>query len=169
MNGVFINMTEDDIVITLDDDKRVTIPGNKDLVTPIKQRIKTDNALSGIVSTPLTDTDIHNLLATKWINSTYTKIERAEQEVIITVPLISPYVKYPFTKEQIEKINNISNGRTRLLLLTKEDAEYWSGGEFDCPFRNYRLFISEGESLLEYPIPKTYLDLVVSSVKGLMR
>ena len=75
---------------------------NKDLVTPIKNVIKTDIAVSGIVSTPLTDTDIHNLLATKWINTTYTRIERAEQEVLITIPVISPYAKYPFTKEQIK-------------------------------------------------------------------
>ena len=43
---------------------------------------------------------------------------------------------------------------------------------FECPFRNYRLFtldLDREGGLIEYPIPKTYLDLVVSSVKGLLR
>jgi hypothetical protein len=88
---------------------------------------------------------------------------------MITVPMISPYVKYPFTKDQIEKINSISNGRPRLLILTKQDAEYWSSGSFENPFRNYRLFSYIDEGLVEYPIPKTYLDVVVYSVKNLFQ
>ena len=83
--------------------KLITIPGNKDLVTPFKQVIKTDTALSGIISTPLTDTDIHNLLATKWINTTYTKIERAEQEVLITVPIYITICKISIHKRTNRK------------------------------------------------------------------
>jgi len=168
MDGVFINLTNEDITIN-DKSVSITIPCNKDLVTPIRQIIKTDATLSGIISTQLADNDIHNLQATKWFNTAYNKIQRAERNVIMTVPMISPYIKYPFTKDQIEKINNISNGRPRLLILTKQDVEYWSSGSFESnPFRNYRLFTHIDGNLVEYPIPKTYLDFVVTKVKDLI-
>jgi len=86
------------------------------------------------------------------------------------VTLQSPYIKYPFTQEQVDKINEISRGRTRLFLLTDEDAKYWSSGNFkENPFRNYRLFVVENKKLKEYPIPTTYLDTVVGTMSLLSK
>jgi hypothetical protein len=167
MDGVFINLTNKNVEIKVED-KIVVIPANPDLVTPIKEIITVNNIVNGISSTPLKLLDIHYLKGTNWVNTVYNKITRSEEDLNITVASISPYEKYPFTKEQIDKINKISNGRTRLLILTKEDAIYWSNGKFECPFRNYRLFTSDDNNcLLEYPIPKTYLDLVVDGVKNI--
>ncbi len=165
MDGVFINLTYKDVKLTIGD-KTVIIPCNPDLTTPAKDVILTDNVVNGILSTPLNEDDVRYLHGTNWINTLYNKITRSEEEVSINVSLISPYVKYPFTKEQIDKINKISNKRTRLLILTKEDAQYWFDGKFECPFRNYRLFVHENNKLFEYPIPKTYLDVVVEGVKS---
>jgi hypothetical protein len=164
MDGVFINLTNNEIELITENGK-ITIPSNADLATPIKEVVMTDNVINGILSTPLNEDDIRYLQTTKWVNTLYNKISRSEDNIQLTVSTISHYVKYPFTKEQVDKINQISNGRTRLLIVTKEDALYWSCGKFECPFRNYRLFTSNNGKLIEYPIPKTYLDLVVDGVK----
>ncbi len=167
MDGVFINLTDNDIELTIGD-KNVIIPANSDLMTPVKDIILTNNTVNGIVSTPLNEEDIRYLHGTNWVNTVYNKITRSEEEISISVSLISPYVKYSFTKEQIEKINKISNKRTRLLIMTKEDVQYWSDGKFESnPFRNYRLFTAINGNLIEYPVPKTYLDVVVEGVKNL--
>jgi hypothetical protein len=166
MDGVFINLTNKDVELVLDD-KHITIPANPDLVTPVREIVLTENNVVGILSTPLKEDDVRYLQGTNWINTVYNKMTRSEEEVKLTVSLVSPYVKYPFTKDQIEKINHISNKRTRLLIVTKEDAQYWSDGKFECPFRNYRLFVCSSGILIEYPIPKTYLDAVVESAKNL--
>lgn len=166
MDGVFINLTNKDVKLT-NGDKVIIIPANADLVTPIKDIIMTDNFINGILSTPLKEDDVHYLQGTNWINTLYNKITRSEEDLKINVSMINPYVKYPFTKEQIDKINHISNRRTRLLILSKEDAQYWSDGKFENPFRNYRLFTNIENSLIEYPIPKTYLDIVVEGVKNI--
>ena len=127
MDGVFINLTGKDIKLS-----GVTkpIPANPDLLTPIKNIVYTSSTINGILSTPLSEDDVRYLHGTNWINTLYNKITRSEEEVSVNVSMISPYVKYAFTKEQIEKINKISNKRTRLLILTKEDAEYWSSEKF---------------------------------------
>jgi hypothetical protein len=165
MDGVFINLTSEDIELCIEN-KVVIIPANPDLVTPIKDLIFTNVVVNGILSTPLKESDIHVLRGSNWINTIYNQITTREDNIQLNVSAISPYIKYPFTKEQIAKIDKISNGRTRLLILSKEDVEYWSDGKFECPFRNYRLFICSNKSLLEYPIPKTYLDIVVEGVKS---
>jgi hypothetical protein len=166
MDGVFINLTEKDVELT-HGDKTILIPANLDLITPIKDIVLTDCIVNGILSNPLKEDDVRYLHGTNWVNTLYNKITRSEEEVSINVSLVSPHVKYPFTKEQIDKINKISNKRTRLLILNKKDARYWSDGKFECPFRNYRLFVHEDNKLLEYPIPKTYLDAMVEGVKNL--
>jgi hypothetical protein len=167
MDGVFINLTNKNVELNVVD-KNIMIPGNPDLITPIREIIMTDNNVNGILSTPLKEDDIRYLHGTNWINTLYNKITRSEEDIKITVSLINPYVKYPFTKEQIDKINGVSNRRTRLLIVTKDDAQYWSDGKFECPFRNYRLFVHiNNNTLIEYPIPKTYLDTAVESMKNL--
>lgn len=166
MDGVFINITKEDVELKIED-KVLLIPANPDLVTPIKEIVLISKNINGIISTPLKEDDIRYLHGTNWINTVYNKITRSEEEINTEISLVSPYAKYPFTKEQIDKINQISNRRTRLLITTKEDAQYWSDGKFDCPFRNYRLFTCQNNSLIEYPIPKTYLDVVVEGVKSL--
>lgn len=166
MDGVFINLTNKDVDLTIEN-KTIIIPANPDLVTPTREIVLTENNINGLVSTPLKEDDIRYLHGTSWVNTVYNKITRSQEEVQLTVSLISPYIKYSFTKEQIDKINKISDRRTRLLIITKEDAQYWSDGKFECPFRNYRLFVHENYGLIEYPIPKTYLDVVVEGVKNL--
>lgn len=166
MDGVFINLTKDDIHLILND-KTINIPANIDLMTPVSKTLYTENTIHGIISSTLNDDDIRYLKGTNWINTVYNKITRSEEEIKIPTLYTSPFVKYPFTKDQIDKINRISNRRTRLLILNKEEAEYWSNGKFDCPFRNYRLFSYTGNQLIEYPIPKTYLDSFVESVKNI--
>jgi hypothetical protein len=169
MDGVFINLTNEDVSLIIDN-QTIVIPANPDLITPIKHIIKTTLPLSGIVSSPLASNDIHYLQNAGWYNSTYNKINRTEQNILINISMVSSYVKYPFTNEQIDKINYIANGRLRLLILTKDDAEYWSSGKFESnPFRNYRLFTNTLDGLVEYPIPKTYLDAVYNSVKNLIQ
>jgi len=98
--------------------------------------------------------------------NTYKKISHSDQNVIVSASLLSPYIKYSFSKNQIDKINYLAKGRTRLLILLKEDAEFLSQGHFEetFPFRNYRLFTVIDNKLIEYPIPKTYLDTVVDSI-----
>jgi hypothetical protein len=164
MDGVFINLTDKNVELVVDN-KTITILANPDLVTPIKELVLTENTINAFLSTPLKEDDIRYLQGTGWINTLYNKITRSEEEIKTKILTISPYVKYPFTQEQIDKINKISNKRTRLLITTKEDVQYWAYGKFECPFRNYRLFVHENNSLLEYPIPKTYLDAVVEGVK----
>jgi len=166
MDGVFINLTDKDVTIKINDTLE-TIPANEDLLTPIRPVIKTEHLVSGIISSPLSDIDIHYLQSTN-LFSTAHKITRAEKNIMINVPLVSPYIKYGFEKNQIEKINNISIGRNRLFILTQEDAEYWSSGQFENPFRHYRLFANIDNHLVEYPIPKTYYDVVVNSVGSTM-
>lgn len=168
MDGVFINLTSIDVVLRLEDNKQIIIPANPDLVTPIKDVILVNNVINAIVSTPLKEEDVKYLQGTKWINTVYNKITRSEEEVAISVNLVSSYVKYSFTKEQIDKINHISNRRTRLLILTEQDAIFWSSGYFECPFRNYRLFSYDpvNNKLIEYAVPKTYLDSVISTLKN---
>src|SRR5579872_7104752 len=134
MDGVFINLTDKDLEIDCGD-KTITIPANPDLITPVKDIILIDNTLNGILSTPLNDSDVKYLHGTNWVNTVYNKITRSEEAVNINVSLVSSYEKYPFTKEQIDKINKISNNRTRLLILTKQEAQYWSDGKFSAnPF-----------------------------------
>jgi len=165
MDGVFINLTNEVVELKIEN-KIIIIPANPDLVTPTRDTVLTNNIVNGIISTPLKDDDVHYLKGTNWVNTLYNQITRSEEDVSIETQIIGPYIKYPFTKEQIVKINKISNNRSRLLIVTKEDAQYWSDGKFECPFRNYRLFVHVDNSLIEYPIPKTYLDVVVESVKN---
>jgi hypothetical protein len=166
MDGVFINLTNKDVQLYYDG-KTIIIPANPDLVTPIKDVIVAERTINGTLSTPLKEDDIHYLQKTNWVNTLYNKITRSEEDLKLTISVLSPYVKYPFIQEQIDKINQISNSRTRLLILTKDDAQYWSDGKFECPFRNYRLFVNIGNELIEYPIPKTYLDTFVEGIKTL--
>lgn len=169
MDGVFINLTDEDVTIK-DKNNEFLIKGNKDLLTPITDETKTENVLSGIVSYPLDEKDIHTIQSTQMFNTVYTKIERSERNaILIPVVLHSPYVKHPFTDYQVEQINKISNKRTRLLILTEKDAIYWSSGNFQSPFSNYRLFVSRPNgSLVEYPIPKTYKDMFYSGIKKMI-
>lgn len=166
MDGVFINLTNEDVKLVIDD-KNIIIPANPDLVTPIREIILTETMVNGIISTPLKEDDVRYLQGNNWVNTVYNKIDRSEEPTKVSVLFASPYVKYPFTQEQIDKINHISNRRARLLITTRQDAQYWSDGKFECPFRNYRLFVFENNHLVEYPIPKTYLDVVVEGVKNL--
>lgn len=164
MDGVFINLTNLDIELKLED-KKYIIPANPELVTPTKDVVYTENNITAILSTPLSEEDIRYLHGKNWINTLYNKITRSEIEIKIPSVYINSYVKYPFTKEQIDKINQISNKRTRLFILTEQDAKYWSDGNFECPFRNYRIFTFVNNTLIEYPIPKTYLDVIVDNMK----
>lgn len=141
MHGVYINLTGKDISLKNKEDKEVIIPGNPELITPIKSKNVIKQQLIGVISTPLEETDVHYIAITGILTSNYNKILRTEKEVLMSVNIIHPYSKYQFTTDQIMTINNISNGRTRLLILTKDDAEFWSSGKFENPFRNYRLFI----------------------------
>ena len=168
MDGVFINLTSNDVTVT-GEDKKYIIPGNQDLVTPTRDILLTSGTLSGIVSTTLGSDDVRFIQATQMFNTVYNRVTRSEQNaMLVPISLESPYIKYPFTQEQIDKINSISNGRTRLFILSKSDAIYWSSGNFiSCPFRNYRLLTVVEDRIIEYPIPKTYLDSVVSGFKNI--
>jgi hypothetical protein len=170
MDGVFINLTGEDVTINTGD-KSVTIVSNTDLVTPIRKSIKTHTSVSGITSLALKDEEIYTLQSAQMFNTIYNKIIRTEQTApLIKVELICPYFKYSFTQEQIDKINSISNGRTRLLIMTRDDAEFWSSGNFkENPFRNYRIFTVDENILTEYPIPTTYLDMISSSVSSVSK
>lgn len=165
MDGVFINLTDKDIELEIESGKIMIVPGNPDLVTPVKNLTMIKNGINGILSTPLKDDDVRHVAGTGWMNTVYTKITRSEEDIKINSYMVSAHVKYPFTDDQIEKINKISNSRMRLLILTEEDVKYWSDGHFLCPFRNYRLFTNSNKKLIEYPIPKTYLDIVMDGVR----
>jgi hypothetical protein len=177
MDGVFINLTNKDIELIIDNEektdeeekieKTIVVPANPDLVTPTKETVYTSCVVNAVLSTPLKKDDIHYLQGTNWINTLYNKITRSEEDVKVGTYCYNQFVKYAFTPEQIEKINHVSNKRTRLFILEKEEVEYWSDGKFECPFRNYRLFTYKDKHLIEYPIPKTYLDLVVNGVKSI--
>lgn len=169
MDGVFINLTAKDMSIKIQNGTTVIIHKNPELVTPVKERMYIDEVIHAISSAPLKDNDIHYLQKTNWMNTLYNKITRSEEDIIVHSLAVQRHVKYPFTAEQIEKINYISNGRTRLLVMDEEDAIFWSDGKFECPFRNYRLFSVNLEVLVEHPVPKTYLDLVVNGVKNISK
>jgi hypothetical protein len=170
MDGVFINLSDTDI--TLKDsskNKEFIIKCNYDLLTPTRNTVNTKNMLSGIISTQLSDDDIHTIQSKQLFNTVYNKITRSEQNMTIDIIYSSPYIKYSFTKDQIEKINSISNGRTRLLILSQEDVEYWSSGNFQSPFNNYRLFTNTYAGLIEYPVPKSYKDIVSDSLGTIVK
>ena len=78
------------------------------MVTPIKEEITTDLSISGIISSPLSEMDIKFLQTAKFTNSTHLKISRSEKDILVKAKLISPFEKYSFTKEQIEKIANLT-------------------------------------------------------------
>lgn len=169
MDGVFINLTDQDIIIKNNEEEEFVIPKNIDLVTPIKEEITTDLSISGIISSPLSEMDIKFLQTAKFTNSTHLKISRSEKDILVKAKLISPFEKYSFTKEQIEKINNISSGRPRLLILTPQDAEFWSKGFFQPPFRTYRLFSVIDNQLYEYPVPASgYFSDAISKFKSFL-
>lgn len=142
MDGVFINLTNEDIVLYDINNKEFMVRSNKDLITPTRYE-----AIEDFTICTETPTD----------------------KYVMRCSLKADYIKYPFTEEQIEKINEISNGKTRLFIMTEEDAICWSLGKFKCPFRNYRLFVvlNNGYSLVEYQKPLTYLDSVVNSATTL--
>ncbi len=168
MDGVFINISNEDVIIK-DRTREFTIYKNEDLITPVKEVIRSSTTLSGIVSTELTDEHIHTIQSTGVFSTVYNTITRSEQNaMMVDCTLINPYIKYPFSESQIEKINKISAGRTRLFIMSKEDAEVWSSGEFECPFRNYRIFVSHDKGLLEYPKPKTYKDTAIAFVRKII-
>lgn len=166
MDGVFINLTDKNVTIKSNSGEFI-IKGNKDFLTPVTEEIPTDNILSGIVSNPLKEKDIYTIQSTQMLNTVYTRIERSEQNAtMVNVTFCNPYVKHPFTDHQINQINKISNGRTRLLILEKKDAIYWSSGNFKPPFDNYRLFTYGNEgNLIEYPIPLSYKHIIYSGLK----
>jgi hypothetical protein len=167
MDGVFINLTDKDVNLIDKDNERIVVPANPDLMTPIKSVVKTPMSLSAVVSCPLSETDIKYLKSAKYSNSSYLKVSRSEKDVILKANMISPYEKYSFTKEQVDKINSITLGRTRLLILTKEDAEFWSRGFFQTPFSSYRLFSATNGELIEYPVPPlSYISDAISKVKS---
>jgi hypothetical protein len=173
MDGVFINLTNTDMEIKIGDDvigyKNIIISANPDLVTPVKEIMYIEEDLNATISSPLKEDDVRYLLTNNWVNTIYNKITRSEEPVILKIFKLCPYTKYSFTQDQIDKINKISNGRTRLFILDKNDIEYWSDGKYECPFRRYRLFTKIDDKLIEYPIPKTYLDVVVEGVKHVLK
>ena len=142
MDGVFINLTPHDLHLENEKGEEIIIKGNSDLVTPSRQAITTDNTL----------------------NCIYHNENNQEGLLSLKIQMFSEHIKYPLTQDQIDKINSISRGRTRLFILDRNDIEYWSNGKFQCPFRNYRLFTLVQKKLIEYPIPKTYLDIVGDTV-----
>jgi hypothetical protein len=147
MNGIFINLTENDIKIESEHKEDIFILGNPDLVTPTRKEANRDNI----------------------INAVYLNSDRAEKDINITITKISEHIKYPFTQDQIDKINSMSKGRTRLLIMPRKDAICWAHGMFEAPFRNYRLFsLINNNTLLEHTVPKSYLDIVVDTAKYTM-
>lgn len=142
MDGIFINLTPNDIILQDALGNDFTVKGNPDLITPTGNEIKHDKHLKAAYLT------------------------EKEANIAVYANMIQEHIKYPFTQSQIDKINRISKGRTRLLILDKKDVEYWSIGRFQCPFRNYRLFTWNNKKLVEYPIPKTYLDYVSDTVES---
>jgi hypothetical protein len=148
MDGIFINLTKNDIIIEDNiESKKYIIKARKELVPPSSQVVKKNNKINAKIET---------------VN--IGDSEEYELEINVVIPKISEYMIYPFTKDQIDIINQISRGRTRLFILEQRDVEYWSYGKFQCPFRNYRLFTQYNGKLIEYPIPKTYLDLFSETV-----
>lgn len=142
MDGVFINLTNKNVHLG-----GISISSGNELVTPSMRTVSKIKKINGVYG---------------------------NNKISIDVPNVSEYIKYPFTEYQIKKINSLSQGRTRLFILEKEDVEYWSIGRFQCPFRNYRLFTwkefhdYDNLELIEYPIPKTYLDVLVDSVDNVV-
>ncbi len=148
MDGTFINLTPNDLFLQDATGQNFKVNGNPDLVTPTSQAMKSDSYIKGIFFIEAITGSLN------------------ESTISVNVPMIREHIKYPFTQQQIDKINNYSQGRTRLLILDPKDVEYWSIGRFKCPFRNYRLFTWDNKSLIEYPIPKTYLDYVSDTVES---
>jgi hypothetical protein len=142
MDGIFINLTGEDIDITDINGKQVTIKCDPELITPRRYEKQESSVI---------------------------KTETEFDKIIVKIETVVQYIKYPFTEEQILKINKISSGKTRLFILNEDDANYWSNDKFECPFRNYRLFVIKDQKILEYPRPRTYLDLVVDSANSILR
>ena len=142
MDGVFINLTDNDVIVRDINGKELIIKYIKEICTPSRYEAHDDIMVCTETST--------------------------EKYVIRCVPR-SKYVKYTFTDVQIEKINEISCRKTRLFIMSEEDADCWSSGSFKCPFRNYRIFTvsKDGNHLTEYPRPITYLDTFVNSTSFL--
>lgn len=139
MDGVFINLTDCDITLP----NSIIIKHDPELITGSRNTSIKESKLKAIT---------HN--------------DEFEKITDVSVYSYSEYIKYPFTQDQIDKINNITKGRKRLLILSQKDVEYWSNGKFQCPFRQYRLFTFKNGNLIEYPIPKTYLDIVTETVNS---
>lgn len=166
MDGVFINLTGEDVTIIDANQKKIIIPGNIDLVTPIKNISSKEQTVNGIVSVPLSQEQINSKIG-QWDTNEYNNVYRNEIDVKINSYKISGFIKYTFRQEQKIKIDKITNGRTRLFIMSENEVDFWSSGQFDCPFRNYRIFTVEGEKLIERGIPKTYLDVVVDGVSNI--
>lgn len=136
MNGVFINLMNKDVILNDINNKELIVKCDKDLITPSRYEVVEEFTIC---------------------------TESPTDKYIIRCSIKPEYVKYPFTDEQIFRINEISQNKTRLFIMSEEDANYWSLGKFKCPFRNYRIFTDDGYNLIEYQKPLTYLDTVVNS------
>lgn len=141
--NILINLTGSDVTITDESGKLFVVKGNPELETPYRRTLKEDD---------------------NFINTYYLSSNNMEGTVALKSTPFSEYIKYPFTEDQIKKINSISKGRTRLFILSKQDARYWSTGKFQHPFRHYRIFVVDNQHLIEYQKPSTYLDTISSVV-----
>jgi hypothetical protein len=166
MNGVFINITNRDIIVD-----NMTIPHNKELITQYRDEMLINNApISAVISTPLTtplgaESNTYSYVPSGIFANSY-KMIRDETQINLNVPTVQKKIKYSFTNEQIEIINNISKNRTRLFIVTEEDADCWLNGRFECPFRNYRIFICRDGRLLEHVAPRSVADIIISGIKS---
>lgn len=138
MDGVFINLTNEDVILCDINNKELVVKCDKDLITPSRYEVVEELTVC---------------------------TESPTDKYIVRCSMKPEYVKYSFTDEQIIRINEISQNKTRLFLMSEEDANSWSLGKFKCPFRNYRIFTvsNDGYNLTEYQKPLTYLDTVVNS------
>jgi ethanolamine utilization cobalamin adenosyltransferase len=141
MEGVFVNLTDNDIIFKPTDNTKATIITKVDsLMSSYKSDVNKKNNSTILGQN---GTELHSLSVSKF----------------------KGLGKDHFTDKQIEKINSICNGHTRLLIMDMEEAIGWISphSEYAVPFTRYRIlvpqFTEKGfiKGFIEFQKPDTLL------------
>ena len=107
MDGVFINITENDVII----DGNIIV-GNPDLVTPIRKIIYTENNLNCKLSTPINEEDVkyicpHPAKQAYFLAFSQIRIQQLLKEILLKQEGMTPDLFAEFRREDVPKSEEI--------------------------------------------------------------
>lgn len=160
MEGVFVNLTNNDINFKDSNNKLSTIQKIDSLKSSYSFENNSNNSKPGPDNT---------------------KIQGQSGTELFTFPKSSFKVlkKDHFSGKQIERINSMCNNHTRLLIMNMEEAVAWCApnSEYIIPFTRYRIFVPQYldnggsgdryvENFIEFQKPDNLLGSAVKYLKN---